>query len=178
MNFLKKTHDRTSLYATRDDFRGLFNTNSNDLMLLSLLLTGNRETAARCFVAGLEDSVHADSVFKEWAHTWAKRTIILSAIRTLQPHPENDAASLPDRAVPEFDIAPAAWKSRVEIRDVLALNDFNRLVFVLCVLEGYSEHHCALLLACTPREVRNARDWAMAQIIKSTGAGVFQNVSA
>ncbi len=178
MNFLKKTYDRTSLYATGDDFRRVFDKNSNDLMILSLLLTGNRETAERCFVAGLEDSVHADSVFNEWAHTWAKRTIILGAIRTLHPRPANNAACIPDFVLPEIDSAPAGWKGLVEVRDVLALDDFERFVFVLRVLEGYSERHCALLLACTPREVRSACDSAMARLIKSGGAGVLQTASA
>ena len=178
MNFLKRTHDRMSSYASSDDFRRIFDENSEDLQLFSLLLTNDREVAERCFVAGLEDSVHTNSVFKEWAHSWAKRTIILSAIRILQPRPANEAACLPELVLPKIDSAPAGWKGLVESRNVLALDDFDRFVFVLCVLEGYSERHCAIFLECTPREVRNALTWSMAQILKSSGAGVLQTASA
>jgi DNA-directed RNA polymerase specialized sigma24 family protein len=39
---------------------------------------------------------------------------------------------------------------------LLGLADFERLVFVLCVLERYREHDCALLLGCSASQVREA----------------------
>lgn len=41
--------------------------------------------------------------------------------------------------------------------------DFERFVFVLCVLERYREHECALLLGCSDSEVREARAQAIGQ---------------
>lgn len=38
-------------------------------------------------MAGLEDSIHGNPVFKESAHSWSKRTIIKNAIRMISPAP-------------------------------------------------------------------------------------------
>ena len=47
---------------------------------------------------------------------------------------------------------------------VLGLADFERFVFVLCVLERYREHECALLLNCSASEVREARAQAIEEL--------------
>ena len=44
------------------------------------------------------------------------------------------------------------------------LGDFERFVFVLCILERYREHECALLLGCSDSEVREARTQAMDEL--------------
>src|ERR1700721_3575477 len=59
--------------------------NNNPLLLLSFLLTGDRDLAEKCFVGGLRMSSEGNPVFKEWAHSWARRTIILNAIRMIRP---------------------------------------------------------------------------------------------
>jgi hypothetical protein len=46
----------------------------------------------------------------------------------------------------------------------LALEDFERFVFVITVLERRSEHECALLLNSSLRDVRTARIRAMEHI--------------
>ena len=150
--------DKANPYVTGEHFRKVFAEDRADLYRLSLLLTGDHEAAEQCFIAGLEDSVNTSRVFKEWAHTWAKRTILQSAIRALKPRPRQHAmSSLPEhvveigvsrRNIPERDSA---------ISSVLALEDFERFVFVITVLEGHSEHECALLLNSSFRDVRNAR---------------------
>ena len=40
---------------------------------------------------------------------------------------------------------------------ILDLPEFDRFVFVICVLERYSMHDCALLLGRSPRDVNEAR---------------------
>jgi hypothetical protein len=72
-------------YATVEDFRGVFADGLNDLQRLSFMLTGNHEKAERCLVAAREDCNKANRVFKDWACSWAKRTIIQNAIRELKP---------------------------------------------------------------------------------------------
>src|SRR4029077_10222346 len=76
---------RSTLYASRDDFRRIFDEDMNGLYLLSLLLTADREKAEQCFVSGLEDAVEGNPVFKEWARSWARRAIIQNAIRVINP---------------------------------------------------------------------------------------------
>ena len=44
-----------------------------------------------------------------------------------------------------------------ESESILDLPEFDRFVFVICVLERYSMLDCALLLGRSPREVNEAR---------------------
>src|SRR5437016_8477908 len=90
VNLLNKGHidaAKADEHATSEDFRKLFTEDMTGLYLLSLLLTANHEKAEQCFVAGVEDTVKGNPVFKEWAHSWAKRTIVNNAIKIMSPHP-------------------------------------------------------------------------------------------
>jgi len=44
-------------YATREEFIKILDEDMNGLYQLSFLLTGDHQTAERCFVAGIEDCV-------------------------------------------------------------------------------------------------------------------------
>jgi hypothetical protein len=52
----------------------------------------------------------------------------------------------------------------VEIAAVLALEPFERFVYVITVLEHYSDQDCSLLLGCARRDVLAARTHAFRQI--------------
>ena len=72
VNLLNKGHidaAKADEHATSEDFRKLFTEDMTGLYLLSLLLTANHEKAEQCFVAGVEDTVKGNPVFKEWAHS-------------------------------------------------------------------------------------------------------------
>ena len=60
---------------------------------------------------------------------------------------------------------------RIEaLRDSLAileLPDFDRLVFVICVLERYSILDCALLLKRSPKDVNDARVRAINRVVSA-----------
>ncbi len=148
-------------YATCQDFLKVFDEDMHGLYQLSFLLTGNHEKGERCFVAGTEDCAKENRVFREWARTWAKRVIVQNAIRELQPRPSHSDS---------FALVPTALSHRkgpaacFDVDDVLGLADFERFAFVLCVLERYREHECALLLGCTASEVREARTQAIQEL--------------
>ena len=161
MTCRKQNRESEALYATSEDFSRLFADNVESLYQLAFLLTRDHDTAEQCFVTGVEDSVHGSNVFKEWAHSWAKRTIVQLAIRALQPKPF-DPDSVEDTAAPG-DLKRVPDRHDV-IGRLLSLSDFDRFVFVMSVLERYSEHECALLLGCTPPDVREARTRALQQI--------------
>jgi DNA-directed RNA polymerase specialized sigma24 family protein len=149
-------------YATSDDFRELFTEDMTALHLLAYLLTGNDEKAEQCFVSGLEDSVNNNSVFKEWARAWTRRTIVQSAIRMMSPRPDHLASAIVspnDNAHLQIDQAKHA-----AIETVLALGDFERFVFVLSVLEQYSDQDCSIFLNCSREDVDAARLRALQQI--------------
>ena len=53
---------------------------------------------------------------------------------------------------------------REETAAILGLRPFERFVFVMSVLEGYSDQGCSVLLGCTPRDVVAARVRAFQQL--------------
>lgn len=146
-------------YARNDDFRKVFHEETASLYRLAFLLTADREKAQHCFVSGLEDSLHGSPVFKDWSHSWARRTIIQNAIRVINPRPmeEHVHPSL-DGGRRTLAVEPA------ETAAVLQLEPFERFVYVMAVLERYSELDCSLLLGCARRDVSAARVRALWQI--------------
>jgi len=55
-------------------------------------------------------------------------------------------------------------EQQVEIAAILGLEPFKRFVYVMTVLEGYSDQDCSLLLGCARRDVLAARSRALQQI--------------
>ena len=148
--------ERNTTYATGADFCRIFKEDMQNLYLLSLMLAADPEKAERLFVSGLDDCTAGNPVFKEWARSWARRAIIKNAVRLTAPGPEyaNGAANTvvssdaKNRVLPEL---PA------EIVALLGLGSFERLAFILSVLEGYSDQDSALLLGCTRQALIAAR---------------------
>jgi DNA-directed RNA polymerase specialized sigma24 family protein len=60
-----------------------------------------------------------------------------------------------------------------EMDAVLRLEDFERFVFIMSVLEHYSEHDCALPLDCSAREIRKARTRALKELMNSSQMDLF-----
>jgi len=171
VNLLRKNRHNTykaDEYATSEEFRDLFLKDMAGLYLLSFLLTANHEKAEQCFVAGLEDCVKRNSVFKEWARSWARRAIVHNAIQIVAPHPNRDSESF-------AGIQREGDRKRQETQDqhgaiasVLVLEHFARFVFVMSILERYSEKECSVLLGCSQQDVREARMRALQQFAEYT----------
>jgi hypothetical protein len=159
----KRLREQINDYATVEDFRSVFAESVDELYQLSFLLTADHDKAEQCFVGGLEDSAKENHVFKEWARSWAKRVIIQNAIRELKPRPLTTSFSL---APPPHAFPLASDQGRhFEVDQVLALRDFERFVFIMSVLERYSEHECSLFLSCSPQIIREARAMAIADLM-------------
>lgn len=155
MNLLCKsqTDPRKAVeYTVSEDFFKVFKEDVEGLYLLSLMLTADHEKAEQCFVGGLEDSVNGNSVYKQWARSWARRRIIQCAIRTIAPGLQYADDELSIGAESEDNPALAA---------ILHLATFERFVFVMSTLEGYSDQECSILLGCTRGEVITARTQAL-----------------
>jgi hypothetical protein len=129
-------------YATSTDFCRVFVENTDSMHLLSFLLTADQAKAEECFVSGLEGCVKGNHVFRDWASSWARRTIILKAVRMLAPGRDHDtAAPVPGDPVNcKFGRTPQADAA---IASILGLGDFERFVFVMSVLERYSDQDCS-----------------------------------
>jgi DNA-directed RNA polymerase specialized sigma24 family protein len=153
-----------SLYASHEDFHTIFNEDLNELYQLSLLLTLDPAKAERCLVRGLQDCVSGNRVFREWARSWAKRTTVQNAIRELKPRPGHSDSPLSGAMFSDIDQHSRSSGGHFEIDAVLRLADFYRFVFVMSVLEHYSEHDCALLLGCSARDIREGRTRALKEL--------------
>ena len=152
-----------SLYASREDFHTIFNEDLKEFYQLSFLLTRDPAMAERCLVSGLEDSVSGNRVFREWARSWAKRTIVQNAIRELNPRP-SQSNSQSGAIFSDTDHHSRGADGHFEIDAVLRLADFDRFVIVMSVLEHYSDHDCTLLLGCSARDIREARARALKEL--------------
>src|ERR1700734_1618958 len=104
-------------YASSEDFRRLFDEEMNSLYLLSFLLTADREKAEQCFFSGLEDAVAGNQVFREWARSWARRVIIVNAVRAINPQPTNESGRSRSTTVSSNGKTPSV--EQVEIAAVL-----------------------------------------------------------
>ncbi len=159
----KKDHaarEQAAEYATRKDFERIFTQEMQGLHLLAFLLTADREKADQCFVAGLEESVRGNAVFKQWARSWSKRAIIKNAIKMISPRPGRRAHA--------GNAAAGAWSGgltrNILIAAITSLEPFDRFVLVMTVLEGYSDQECAVLLGSSTRHVTAAKSRALEQL--------------
>jgi DNA-directed RNA polymerase specialized sigma24 family protein len=157
----------TAAYATAADFQKIFTEDVNSLYLLSFLLTGNKAKAEECFVAGIGESAKDNYVFKEWAHSWARRTIIQNAIRLFAPRDRSVTAIRNPVDTVAMDKLPLVLHA--EVRAILELAPLERFVFVMSVLERYSDHDCSIMLGCPRRDIATVRARAMQQLVALLG---------
>ena len=148
-------------------FTTIFYEDLKELYPLSFVLTRDPAKAERCLVRGLEDCVSGNRVFREWARSWAKRTIVQNAIRELKPRPSQSTSPLSGAIFSDMDQHSRGPGGHFEMDAVLRLADFDRFVFVMSVLEHYSEHECALLLGCSAIEIREGRTRALKELANS-----------
>jgi hypothetical protein len=62
---------------------------------------------------------------------------------------------------------PAEVRAYPKFAGIVTLNSFERFVFIMSILEKYSDHECSLLLGCVRRDVINARTAAFRHLAAS-----------
>ena len=141
-------------YANRADYCRIFQQDMHHLYLLCFMLTANHEKAEQCYLNSIEYAATGNPVFKEWARSWCERSVIQSAIRLV----------LSERVQCESrDVWPESSASSA-IDSVTRLGELERFVFVMSVLERYSDRECAILLNRTVQEIVDARLLALRTI--------------
>jgi DNA-directed RNA polymerase specialized sigma24 family protein len=170
----QRARERATEYATCKDFQQIFKEDMAGLHLLAYLLTADQQKAEQCFVAGLEDSIHGNPVFKQWARSWSKRAIIQNAIKTMSPTLAHDdtAPGSPQPGPPDHAaIARSATEESPLVSLVLQWTSFERFVFVMSVLEGYAVRECATLLSCTDQEIIATRSRLLERLANGNWQG-------
>jgi hypothetical protein len=154
----QKASDRSE-YASNEDFASVFESERVGLQRLALLLTANSEAAKRCLIRAFRECVARSSVSKDWVLSWTRRMVIRNAISIVMDTGDQSFVNTNDDAhngliafSPDDSLGAIATPE-----SILDLPQFERFVFVICVLERYSIHDCALLLGKSPREVGEVR---------------------
>ena len=87
-NVFSATNDCRTKHKALDMDRRTPAEDRSRLYLLSFLLTADRAKAEQCVAAGLELIAEDNAAFRDWAHSWARRTVICDALRLIAPLPE------------------------------------------------------------------------------------------
>jgi hypothetical protein len=151
--------ERASTYATGTDCWNVLTDEMHSLYLLSFLLTADFDIAEQCFFSGIGECEEEIGVFMAWAQASARRTILQRAIRIIMPAPEH---------ADDFSFAPlkgSAGSGKTNFYDaIVALDAFERFVYVMSVLERQSDADCSALLRCSRRDVIIARELALERL--------------
>jgi hypothetical protein len=158
----RRNSNETHPYATDADFQELFAREMTGFLQLSLHLTAEADKAERCLTLAMNDCFGTNTILKGFARAWARRMVIRIAIQELLGINNDFARNVES----EFHLQPSQFRLG-ELREslaVLELPEFDRLVFVICVLERLSILDCALLLRKSPNDVNDAIVHATNQI--------------
>lgn len=145
-------------YARSNDFCQVFEKEMKTLYLLAFLLTSNHKDAEQCFTLTIEDAFKEQTIFKDWAQSWVKRSLIKNAIQIVSP-------TSPRSAKRDFWNAGGSEMHQDSLIDaVTRLAPMERFVFVMSVLEGLSVWDSTLLLGCSLSKVAQARTRALRRL--------------
>ena len=148
--------------STPVSFCEIFEQHMNKLYLLALLLAGDSAGAEQCFLAGIESCLNGRTVLEEQAYSWSKRAIIKNAIRFVAPALEADGQISFKADEANNQTIPA------DLDPVRRMPPFDRFVFVMSVLERYTNRECAVLLNCTVQDIERARSRSLLQVARNS----------
>ena len=149
-------------YATAANFMEFYNEEMHSLLLLSLLLTADPVKAEKCFIDGLEACLHEMDLFLGKALLLARRAIIERAVMAVK-FTKGRLRSQPLAGVQRR----SKWADDNFVGAIFALGTFERLVFVMSLLERQSDDDCCALLDCEPCEIESARSTALRNLAKN-----------
>jgi hypothetical protein len=143
-------------YATPADFCKVLESDMKSLYLLAFLLTANHKHAEQCFASTVDAALQEQAVFKAWARSWVKRSLIKNAIQIAfrasgRDTGKRDLWSLEQQGMPVDG----------GIDGVTRLAPLDRFIFVMSVLERYTIWECSLLLGCDMKKVIQVRTRAL-----------------
>jgi hypothetical protein len=126
-------NERDTTCPTANDFCETFNDEMHSLYGLSFLLTADSDKAERCLIDGSGECAEGNGAFMDWARSCARQAIVKHAIRMFMPAPQRTDNLRWIRLQGSTTSA-----GRDSFATILLLGDFERFVFVMSFLEGYS----------------------------------------
>jgi DNA-directed RNA polymerase specialized sigma24 family protein len=163
--FRKRVSEKCQ-YARKEEFVSLFERERVSLQRLALLLAANSETAKQCLISSFRQCVASSSVSKDWILSWTRRMVICNAISlVIGPEGQSFVNTYDETDNELIAFFPDdSFGAIAESESICDLPEFDRFVFVICVLERYSMHDCALLLGRSPRDIDEARRRVVSQV--------------
>jgi DNA-directed RNA polymerase specialized sigma24 family protein len=157
--WFSKTVSERGEYARKEEFVSVFECERAGLQRLALLLTANSEAVKRCLIRAFRECIASSSVSKGWVLSWARRLVIRNAISLVMgPGAESFVNTNDDADNGLVAFSQDDWLGAIaESESILNLPEFDRFVFVICVLERYSMYDCALLLGRPLFDINEAR---------------------
>jgi DNA-directed RNA polymerase specialized sigma24 family protein len=146
-------------YAKHDDFCAVFAKDTRSLYLLAFLLVTNHGESEQCFTLTIEEAFKEHAVFKDRILSWVKCKLIENAIKIVSP-----ASTRSDPQRDPWNAGQHRTQGEREIDTVTKLAPFERFVFVMSILERYSNCDCALLLGCSKNKVAQAKMKALRRL--------------
>ena len=145
--------------ATASEFQKLFATEESEFYRLAFLIIADSVKAEECVTKAMNDCAYGSAVSKEWMRPWARRVVIRNAIRIVAESQGNRSVILSDHACLQANskLQEMGPYGDGASSGVLALPDFERIVFVLRVLEHYPARDCALLVGRLQQDVQKAQ---------------------
>ena len=117
-----------------------------------------KETTSHGQKPSLDNCLNGAGVAPGWEYSWAKRCVIKNAIRLVGPGLYSTVANARESGTRR------CCHEHPAISNILALRNFERIVFVMTVLEQYSDRDSATLLRCVTQTIREARVQALRHI--------------
>ena len=143
-----KCNDMPRDWEITADYTEVFIQRTNCLFLLSLLVTADHGIAETCFSRALDEYVEGRDGFLVWARDDGRRAVVRQAIQIVRPQ-SNRSYSWSITRAPHSLLSTARHPFAV----VTSLSAFERFVFVMLEIEGFSNTECAGLLDCTLQDV-------------------------
>jgi DNA-directed RNA polymerase specialized sigma24 family protein len=163
---MNRTLSSASEYASADDFQQLFACEMVDLFRLAFLLTASADKAEHCLILTMHECLANGSVFKRWLPVWVRNALIQNAIRIVMANQACPPRKTAKRhALTQIHTSALdALSNSDEWAAILYLSDFDRLVYVLCVLERYPARDCATFLGKARQEIQIAQGRAKIEV--------------
>jgi len=152
-------------YSAPDDFCKIFNDHIEHLYTLAFLLMADHPQAERCVLGALEECLQGPAILKEWMLSWSKRAIIKTAIQIIRPSASGECLDGVDRSAGEGVLhSDSCAAGRAIASAIVVLHPFDRFVYVLSILERYSDRECSLLLDSSVSQIARARERSLRSI--------------
>lgn len=152
-------------YATADDMQKLFVAAMKDLFCLAFLLIANSERAEDCVIRSMRECFRNRYILKERLPDWVRDSVVRNGMKIVR---DIDGLSFGDAPRDSIPLVPEPSQPSIGTTDysagILELSNFDRLVYVICILERYTSGRCAMLLGMSREQVWDARNRALAHI--------------